>query len=109
VLVQGDTTSVMVAALACFYRRIPVGHVEAGLRTHDVQNPFPEEMNRLVAGFASAIHFAPTQASHDNLIAERHDPATVHVTGNTVIDALLDGGQARSCPAPFPGRGASWC
>ena len=105
VLVQGDTTSVMVASLACFYRRIPVGHVEAGLRTHDLQNPFPEEMNRLVAGHVSAIHFAPTQASHDNLIAERHDPKTVHITGNTVIDALLDvAGRDLPCAWPRPGR-----
>lgn len=105
VLVQGDTTSVMVAALSCFYRRIPVGHVEAGLRTHDLQNPFPEEMNRLIAGHASAIHFAPTQASHDNLIAEQHDPASVHITGNTVIDALLDvAGRDLPCAFPRPGR-----
>lgn len=105
VLVQGDTTSVMVAALGCFYRRIPVGHVEAGLRTHDLNNPFPEEMNRLIAGHASAIHFAPTQSSYDNLIAERHDPASVHITGNTVIDALLDvAGRDLPCPFPRPGR-----
>ena len=105
VLVQGDTTSVMVASLACFYRRIPVGHVEAGLRTHDVQNPFPEEMNRLIAGFASSIHFAPTKASHDNLIAERHDPKTVHITGNTVIDALLEVAKRDlPCAWPKPGR-----
>jgi len=105
VLVQGDTTSVMVAALACFYRRIPVGHVEAGLRTHDVQNPFPEEMNRLVAGYASSIHFAPTAASRDNLLAERHDPKTVHVTGNTVIDALLMVARRDlPCAYPAPGR-----
>lgn len=105
VLVQGDTTSVMVAALACFYRRIPVGHVEAGLRTHDVQNPFPEEMNRLVAGFASSIHFAPTAASRDNLLAERHDRASVHVTGNTVIDALLMVARRDlACAFPQPGR-----
>ncbi|MCA0424969.1 MAG: UDP-N-acetylglucosamine 2-epimerase (non-hydrolyzing) [Proteobacteria bacterium] len=105
VLVQGDTTSVMVAALACFYRRIPVGHVEAGLRTHDVQNPFPEEMNRLIAGYASAIHFAPTKSSSDNLLAERHDPRTVHITGNTVIDALLDVAKRDlPCDWPKPGR-----
>ncbi|HRK23392.1 MAG TPA: UDP-N-acetylglucosamine 2-epimerase (non-hydrolyzing) [Beijerinckiaceae bacterium] len=105
VLVQGDTTSVMVAALNCFYRRVPVGHVEAGLRTHDLANPFPEEMNRLIAGHASAIHFAPTEASYNNLIGERHDAATVHVTGNTVIDALLDvAGRDLPCDFPRPGR-----
>lgn len=105
VLVQGDTTSVMCAAMACFYRRIPVGHVEAGLRTGDLDNPFPEEMNRLIAGHASAIHFAPTATARANLLAERHDPATVHVTGNTVIDALLDvTGRDRACAYSRPGR-----
>ena len=105
VLVQGDTTSVMVAALSCFYRRVPVGHVEAGLRTHDIQNPFPEEMNRVVAGHASALHFAPTQSSYDNLIAEGHDAASVHITGNTVIDALLDvAARDLPCAWPKPGR-----
>ncbi len=104
VLVQGDTTSVMVASLASFYRRIPVGHVEAGLRTHDFENPFPEEMNRVVAGLASTIHFAPTRSSRDNLLAERHDPAQVHITGNTVIDALLDVAQ-RDLPCAYPSPG----
>jgi UDP-N-acetylglucosamine 2-epimerase (non-hydrolysing) len=105
VLVQGDTTSVVCAALACFYRRIPVGHVEAGLRTGDLQNPFPEEMNRLIAGYASAIHFAPTVSSRDNLLAEKHRPETVHVTGNTVIDALLDvAARNPACAWPTPGK-----
>jgi UDP-N-acetylglucosamine 2-epimerase (non-hydrolysing) len=89
-LVQGDTTTVMTAAMAAFYRRIPVGHVEAGLRTGDLQNPFPEEMNRLVAGRLSRWHFAPTDSSRDNLLREGFDPASIHVTGNTVIDALVD-------------------
>ena len=89
-LVQGDTTTVMTAAMAAFYRRIPVGHVEAGLRTGDMQNPFPEEMNRLIAGRLSRWHFAPTESSRQNLLREGFDPASVHVTGNTVIDALVD-------------------
>jgi len=89
-LVQGDTTTVMTAAMAAFYRRIAVGHVEAGLRTGDIQNPFPEEMNRLVAGRLSRWHFAPTAGSRDNLLREGFDPASVHVTGNTVIDALMN-------------------
>lgn len=90
ILIQGDTTTVMTAALAAFYRRIPVGHVEAGLRTGDLQNPFPEEMNRIVAGRLSRWHFAPTAGSRDNLLREGFDPAAIHVTGNTVIDALLE-------------------
>lgn len=90
VLIQGDTTTVMTAALAAFYRRIAVGHVEAGLRTGDLHNPFPEEMNRVVAGRLSRWHFAPTEGARDNLLREGFDPAAVHVTGNTVIDALLE-------------------
>lgn len=89
VLVQGDTTSVMAVALACFYRRIPVGHVEAGLRTGDIQNPFPEEANRIFAGRLSRWHFAPTESSRRNLLAETVAEQDVLVTGNTVIDALL--------------------
>ena len=90
VLIQGDTTTVMTAAMAAFYRRIDVGHVEAGLRTGDLHNPFPEEMNRIVAGRLSRWHFAPTEGSRDNLLREGFDPVSVHVTGNTVIDALLE-------------------
>ncbi len=89
ILAQGDTTTVMSVALAAFYRRIPLGHVEAGLRTGDLYNPFPEEMNRIVAGRLARWHFAPTAQSRDNLLAEGFDPASIHVTGNTVIDALL--------------------
>ena len=89
VLIQGDTTTVMTTAMAAFYRRIHVGHVEAGLRTGDLDNPFPEEMNRIVAGRLSRWHFAPTQGARDNLLGEGCNPASVHVTGNTVIDALL--------------------
>ena len=89
VLVQGDTTTVMTLALACFYRRIPVGHVEAGLRTGDLQNPFPEEANRIIAGRLSRWHFAPTESARRNLLNEGIDDGTILVTGNTVIDALL--------------------
>ncbi len=88
-LVQGDTTTVLTAALACFYRRIPLGHVEAGLRTGNLQSPFPEEANRRLAGVLANLHFAPTSVSRDNLLAEHVDPVSVVVTGNTVIDALL--------------------
>ena len=89
VLLQGDTTTVMATALACFYRRIPIGHVEAGLRTGDVHNPFPEEANRVIAGRLASWHFAPTKGSRRNLLREGVAAATVTVTGNTVIDALL--------------------
>jgi len=89
VLAQGDTTTVMTTALACFYRRIPFGHVEAGLRTNDIWNPFPEEMNRVVAGHLTSLHFAPTDSSRNNLLKEGIDENSIHVTGNTVIDALL--------------------
>jgi UDP-N-acetylglucosamine 2-epimerase (non-hydrolysing) len=89
VLAQGDTTTVLMTALACFYRRIPFGHVEAGLRTHDLDNPFPEEMNRVQADRMACLHFAPTPRARDNLLLEGYGAETVHVTGNTVIDALL--------------------
>lgn len=88
VLVQGDTTTVLSVALAAFYRRIPVGHVEAGLRTGDMMNPFPEEMNRTVAGRLCRWHFAPTEGAAHNLRAEGFPADSVEVTGNTVIDAL---------------------
>ena len=89
VLVHGDTTTTMAASLAAFYRRIPVGHVEAGLRTHDRYYPFPEEMNRLVADDLASLHFAPTQTARENLLREGVSARSVFVTGNTVIDALL--------------------
>lgn len=89
VLAQGDTTTVMTAALACFYHRIPFGHVEAGLRTWDMQNPFPEEMNRVIAGRLAKWYFAPTESSRQNLLREGVSDADIVVTGNTVIDALL--------------------
>lgn len=88
VLVQGDTTTVLAGALAGFYRRIPVGHVEAGLRTGNLVSPFPEEGNRRLTTPLAALHFAPTAESRDNLLREHVDPASVFVTGNTVIDAL---------------------
>lgn len=88
VLAQGDTTTVLSAALGCFYQRIPFGHVEAGLRTGDLGNPFPEEMNRVVAGRLASWHFAPTESARLNLLREGAVPASVLVTGNTVIDAL---------------------
>jgi UDP-N-acetylglucosamine 2-epimerase (non-hydrolysing) len=89
VLAQGDTTTVMAASLACFYRRIPFGHIEAGLRTGDMASPFPEEMNRTVAGKLAKWHFAPTESARRNLSREGVGEAGIYVTGNTVIDALL--------------------
>ncbi|MBQ6010071.1 MAG: UDP-N-acetylglucosamine 2-epimerase (non-hydrolyzing), partial [Kiritimatiellae bacterium] len=90
ILVQGDTTTVMAAALAAFYHRIEVGHVEAGLRTGNIYSPWPEEMNRMIAGCLATQHYAPTPRSRDNLLKENKNPDTVFVTGNTVIDALHD-------------------
>lgn len=89
VLVHGDTSTAFAAALACFYLHIPVGHVEAGLRTYDVESPYPEEFNRQAVGMVSKYHFAPTEASQLNLIKEGKKPDTVFVTGNTVIDAMM--------------------
>lgn len=89
VLVQGDTTSVMACALACFYRRVPVGHIEAGLRTWNTHHPFPEEANRVITGKLARWHFAPTQSAQENLLREGVSSADIFVTGNTVIDALL--------------------
>lgn len=89
VLAQGDTTTVMAVALACFYHRIPFGHVEAGLRTWDINNPFPEEVNRVIAGRLARWHFAPTESSRLNLLREGVRDDAIFVTGNTVIDALL--------------------
>ena len=87
-LVQGDTTTVLVASLACFYRRIPIGHVEAGLRTGNIWSPFPEEVNRRLATPLVALHFAPTEAARAALLREAVPEETISVTGNTVIDAL---------------------
>ena len=88
VLVQGDTTTVAITALLAYYRRIKVGHVEAGLRTHDKWQPFPEEINRRVAGVTADLHFAPTEWSRRNLLQENTPDNLISVTGNTVIDAL---------------------
>jgi len=89
VVVQGDTTTVFAAALAAFYEKIPVAHLEAGLRTGNPHSPYPEEINRQLATRLAALHLAPTATSRANLLAERVGPASVVVTGNTVIDALL--------------------
>ncbi|NDV24915.1 non-hydrolyzing UDP-N-acetylglucosamine 2-epimerase [Desulfovibrio sp. JC022] len=90
VLVQGDTTTTMAAGLAAYYHQIPVGHVEAGLRTGDIYQPFPEEVNRCMTGVMAQAHFAPTQWAAENLLQENISPEKVFVTGNTVIDALHD-------------------
>ena len=90
VLVHGDTTTCMTAALAGFYENIPVGHIEAGLRTGNLRAPFPEEANRSIVGRLASYHFAPTESSKDNLIKENIDAKNIFVTGNTVIDALLN-------------------
>ena len=100
VLAQGDTTTVMSVALACFYHKIPFGHVEAGLRTGDMANPFPEEMNRVVAGKLTKWHFAPTESARRNLLKENIPECDILVTGNTVIDALLSVAE-RDIPLPF--------
>jgi UDP-N-acetylglucosamine 2-epimerase len=88
VIVQGDTTTTMAAALAAGYRGVPVGHVEAGLRTYDIRNPFPEELNRRVTSVAASYHFAPTERAAKALLEERTPSANIYITGNTVIDAL---------------------
>ncbi len=89
VLVHGDTTTTMATSLAAFYQQIPVGHVEAGLRTKNKFSPFPEEINRRVAGVVADLHFAPTGTAKDNLLRENVDPSSIYITGNTVIDALM--------------------
>jgi UDP-N-acetylglucosamine 2-epimerase (non-hydrolysing) len=89
VLVHGDTATTFAASLAAYYQQIPVGHVEAGLRTGNLYSPWPEEANRKLTGALAAMHFAPTQKSADNLLAEGVTESTVHITGNTVIDALF--------------------
>ena len=118
VLVHGDTTTTLATAMAGFYAGIPVGHVEAGLRTHDVYAPFPEEFNRQVASKVTRWHFAPTDLSRANLLAEGVPDEAITVTGNTVIDALhwvlgrieAEGGRAEdlaqqlSAKLPF-----AWC
>ena len=104
VIVQGDTTTTLCGALAAFYKHVPVGHVEAGLRTGDMRQPFPEEMNRVLASRLTALHFAATDAAKQNLLNEGVDPSAISVTGNTGIDAVLyvrDGlaqGRLKGCP-----------
>jgi UDP-N-acetylglucosamine 2-epimerase (non-hydrolysing) len=102
-IVQGDTTSTMAGALAGFYHRVPVAHVEAGLRTGDPRSPYPEEVNRRIVTQLAGLHFAPTSAAAGNLVAEGVDVSRIHVTGNTVIDSLLH--VARAQP-PFTGPDA---
>lgn len=88
VLVHGDTSTTFVTALACFYLQIPMGHVEAGLRTYNIYSPYPEEFNRQAVGIVSNYNFAPTEMSKENLLKEGKNPSTIYVTGNTAIDAL---------------------
>lgn len=88
VLVHGDTSTTFVTALACFYLQIPVGHVEAGLRTYNIYSPYPEEFNRQAVGIVAKYNFAPTELSKENLLREGKNPDTIYVTGNTAIDAL---------------------
>jgi len=104
VLVHGDTTTTLASSLASFYQRVPVGHVEAGLRTGDLLSPWPEEANRKLTGALAALHFAPTERARQNLLAEGIDDARIVVTGNTVIDALLE---VRALLAREPGIAAA--
>lgn len=101
ILVQGDTTTTMAAALAGFYHQVRVGHLEAGLRTYNLKSPFPEELNRQVTSRASSLHFAPTETSRLNLVREGFPEENIHVTGNTVIDALY--WVLKNVPAPDNG------
>jgi UDP-N-acetylglucosamine 2-epimerase (non-hydrolysing) len=107
VVVQGDTTSALATALAAYYLHIPVAHVEAGLRTHDRYNPFPEEINRRFIDHLAHLHFAPTERARQNLLQEGVHAATIHMTGNTGIDALLEIAGRDETPASLPedGRG----
>ncbi len=99
---QGDTTTVFASALAAFYRGVPFAHVEAGLRSGDLRSPFPEEFNRVAASKLASLHFAPTQLAHNTLLSEGIDPATILMTGNTVIDAV-EIARARIKPMALPG------
>ena len=103
VIAQGDTTTVMVVAMTCFYLNVPFAHLEAGLRTNNFQNPFPEEMNRVVCGHLAALHFAPTETARQALLSEHVAPSSIVVTGNTVIDALLET-EGVAPPGLDPGR-----
>jgi UDP-N-acetylglucosamine 2-epimerase (non-hydrolysing) len=108
VLVQGDTTTTLCGALCAFYRRIPVGHVEAGLRTDDLAQPFPEEMNRVVTTRLSTLHFAPTNRAAENLRRDGVDPDRIHITGNSGIDAVLYVKEALERDATPPFRRLHW-
>jgi len=108
VLIQGDTTTVLAAAIAAFYARVKVGHVEAGLRTQDKLQPFPEEINRRMVSVAADLHFAPTRRSRDNLIREGIPGKIIRVTGNPVIDALHDALALPYDPANGPLAGIPW-
>jgi len=103
---QGDTTTAMVSAMDAFYRNVPFGHIEAGLRTDTVRNPFPEEYNRRVCAVSADLHFPPTDWSRDNLLKENRDPNTIFVTGNTGIDAVLLAAEQKDQPwyPDFSGR-----
>ncbi len=103
-LVQGDTTTVMAASLAAYYQRVPVGHVEAGLRTWNKYHPYPEEINRAIADIVSDLHFAPTEKARDNLLRSGINARSIFVTGNTVIDALLATVEKEYDPASGPLR-----
>ena len=105
VLVEGDTTTAMVAALAAFYRQTPVGHVEAGLRTSDVREPFPEELNRRIIALIADLHFAPTRKAEERLLFEGAKPGTIHMTGNPVVDALQE---LRPSLLPQPPSAEKW-
>jgi len=89
VMVHGDTTTSMMTAMAAFYLQIPVSHVEAGLRTNNINSPFPEELNRQITSRITSLHFAPTKRARQNLLNEKVPDSQIHVTGNTVVDALL--------------------
>lgn len=109
-IVQGDTTTAFAAALAAFFRKVPVAHVEAGLRSRDLLNPFPEEANRRLAGVVTQLHFAPTTLARENLLGEGVNPENIFVTGNTVVDAahiLVERGVAdQALPAGIPDDGS---
>ena len=104
VLVHGDTSTTFAASLTCFYENVPVGHVEAGLRTNSLKEPWPEEMNRRVTGTLASLHFAPTRNASDNLIREGVPTERICITGNTVIDALLEAAAITQSDADLSGR-----
>src|SRR5436309_10852481 len=101
-MIQGDTTTAFAAALAAFYRKIPVAHVEAGLRSRDIYNPYPEEVNRRLAGVVTELHFAPTAIARDNLLAEGIDQRKVAVNGNTAVDAVKTLMKMKAIDHPLP-------